>query len=65
MKLDEFVKQTFIVAMGLAVICALYIFVVTILKNETGFIGFYNNWQLPMVCALFIDALYYEHFANV
>jgi low affinity Fe/Cu permease len=58
--MDELIKYIFVISTGLATICALYIFLATIVWKEKGFVGFHNNWQLPMVFALLIDALYYE-----
>ncbi len=42
-----------------ALILSIYIFVKTIVLKHDDYATLYNNWQLPIIFALYLDALYH------
>jgi hypothetical protein len=45
----------------IATICSGYIFIETNVFKSKNFTGFYNNWQFPMLLAMYSDLAYYNH----
>ena len=61
MKFNKAVEVTILAALLIAVLGTAYVFVVTIVLNDGGFVGFFNTWHFPMLLAMFIDIAFYKH----
>lgn len=61
MKFKLIVEFTILIALMVAVIGTAYIFIVTIVFNDSDYIGFFNTWHFPMLLAIFIDIAFYKH----
>jgi len=42
-----------------------YIFIVTIIFQQTTYAGIFSSWQFPMLVAIFIDAAFYKHISKL
>lgn len=61
MRFHKFLEKLIVLCLFIATLGTTYIFIMTIIFNDTSYSGFYSSWQMPMLFALFIDAAYYKH----
>jgi len=61
MRFHKFLEKLIVLCLFIATLGTIYIFIMTIIFNDTSYSGFYSSWQMPMLFALFIDAAYYKH----
>ncbi len=60
----EFVKHMTLFGLLIAVIGSGYILISKLIMGDKYFDGFYNNWQFPMLLAIFIDSSFYKHVSS-
>lgn len=61
MRFNQFLEKLIILCLFIATVGTAYIFIVTIIFNDSTYAGFYSSWQFPMLMAIFIDAAFYKH----
>lgn len=61
MRFNILLERIITLCLFIATLGTAYIFVVTIIFNDTTYAGFYTSWQFPMLIALFIDSAFYKH----
>jgi hypothetical protein len=65
MRLNKLIEQIIIIALFISTILSGYVFIVTILFQETAYAGFFSSWQFPMLLAILIDATFYKHISKL
>jgi hypothetical protein len=65
MDYNETIEQATLFGLLVAVIGTGYIFIMTIIFKEKTFAGFFNTWQFPMLLAILIDMVFYEHINKI
>jgi hypothetical protein len=58
---NNFVEQSVLLGLFVAVVGSAYIFIVTIIFRESAFASIFNSWHFPMLLAIFIDIAFYKH----
>jgi len=61
MSFSKSLENLITLSLFIATMGALYIFIETVVYQKKTYIGFYNSWQLPMLFALFVDSIDYNH----
>jgi len=65
MRFNKLLEKIIILCLFIATVGTAYIFMVTIIFNQSTYAGFYSSWQFPMLMALFIDASFYKHLSRL
>ena len=61
MRFNKLLEKIIILCLFIATVGTAYIFIVTIIFNDSTYAGFYSSWQFPMLMAIFIDTTFYKH----
>lgn len=65
MSFNILLETIIILSLLIATLGTAYVFIITVIFKQNTYAGFYNNWQFPMILALFIDATYYKHISKI
>lgn len=65
MRFNKILETIILLCLFIATLGTAYIFVVTIILNDTTYAGFYSSWQFPMLLAIFIDSAFYKHLSRL
>jgi len=61
MRFNEFLEKLIQLCLFIATVGTAYIFIVSIIFNDSTYSGFYSSWQFPMLLAIFVDSTFYKH----
>ena len=53
-----------VVSLTIVTVATGIVYFITLVFRDHSYPGFYNNWQFPMLLALFTDAIYFKYFKN-
>ena len=59
MKYTKLIEIIIIISLSIATLLSGYVFIISVLFNDKQFNGFYNNWQFPMLLAVFAHSFLY------
>lgn len=62
---NKSIEYIVLITLFIAILGTGYMFIVTIIFRKNYFAGFYNNWQFPMLIAIFCDSAYYSFLNNL